>query len=142
MMLQPQEVEIDGKTFVLSKFPATVGREIALKYPTSVIPKLGDYATSEAMMLKLMSYVGVIIEGRDKPLMLSTRALVDNHCGEWETLVKLEWQMLQYNCSFFRDGRASGLSQGLAQILSRLITQMSMGSSAQSSQTEKQAPMS
>lgn len=67
-MLEPIEKEIplpDGgtKTFILSKFPAIAGREIVTQYPTTGAPKIGDYKTNEALMLKLMAYVAVPIEG-------------------------------------------------------------------------------
>ena len=56
-------------------------------------------------MLKLMCFVAVPIEGTT-PIRLMTRELVDNHAGDWETLVKIEKEMMEYNCSFFKEGRA------------------------------------
>lgn len=98
-----------GGLFVLSKFPATVGREILMQYPTSALPKLGDYATNEDMMLKIMSYVAVQIDGRDEPLQLSNRALVDNHIVSTEDLMRLEWAMMNFNFAFFGNGSLSGI---------------------------------
>jgi hypothetical protein len=72
------------------------------------MPKLGDYEVNEATMLKLMAYVGVPVEGKDAPLMLNTRALVDNHIPDWETLARVEIAMMEYNVSFFANGKASG----------------------------------
>lgn len=105
-MLEPKP--LDGTPFILSKFPATVGREIILQYPTSALPKVGDYATNEALMLKIMRYVGVTIEGRDEPLMLTTPQLVDNHVRSTEELLKLEWAMMNHNFAFFSNGDLSG----------------------------------
>jgi hypothetical protein len=113
-MLEPKELE--GTKFVLSKFPATVGREIILQYPTSALPKVGDYGTNEALMMKIMQHVGVTVDGRDDPLMLTTRALIDNHVGSAEDLLKLEWAMMNYNFAFFSNGKLSG-------ILDRVMTQ-------------------
>lgn len=109
-MLQPKEQPItlaDGteKTFILSKFPAVEGREIVTQYPLSALPKLGDYAVNEAIMLKLLSYVGVPMEGNAAPLMLTTKALVNNHVPDFEALMRLEAAMLEYNCSFFGNGK-------------------------------------
>jgi hypothetical protein len=120
-MLEPKPLEngpvSSGRfQFVLSKFPATVGREIIMQYPTSALPKVGDYATNEDLMLKVMSYVGVVIEGRETPLMLSTRALVDNHVKSASDLMRLEWAMMNYNFDFFGNGKLSG-------ILDRVMTQ-------------------
>lgn len=138
-LIQPLEKEIDGKWFILSKFPAIDGREIVAKYPLSGMPKLGDYKVNEETMLKLMSYVAVKIEGSD-PLVLSTRALVNNHMGEkgWETLAKIEWAMMEYNCSFFGNGRASTFLGGIAQKLPSMITSILMDLSQQLSAKSKQ----
>jgi hypothetical protein len=104
MLLQPIEKEINGKKFILSKFPAVAGREIAAIYTDGVLHKSNDYALSESTMLKLMCYVGIPMDN-GQPLKLTTRALVDNHTGDWETLVKIEKEMMEYNCSFFKEGR-------------------------------------
>lgn len=118
-MLEPKELE--GTPYVLSKFPATVGREIILQYPTSALPKVGDYNTNEALMLKIMSYVGVVTEASDVPLMLRTRALIDNHVPDAETLMKLEWAMLNHNFSFFGNGSLSGILDRIASQAVQLI---------------------
>ncbi len=67
-MIEPKTIAIvDGngkeKDFIISKFPAIQGREIIAKYPTSSLPKIGDYAVSEETMLKLMAFVAVDING-------------------------------------------------------------------------------
>jgi hypothetical protein len=113
-MLEPKD--LDGTPFVLSKFPAITGREILLQYPTSAMPKIGDYSTNEALMLKIMSYVGVRVDGKDEPIMLTTRELVDNHVKSTEQLLKLEWAMMNHNFAFFSNGSLSG-------ILDRVATQ-------------------
>lgn len=132
-MIDPKEVEIDGKVYVLTKFPAVAGREIVAKYPLSAIPKLGDYAVNEETMLKLMCYVGVPREGKE-PLMLTTRALVDNHVPSWETLAKIEMAMLERSCSFFANGRGSTFFEAIAQKAQAFLTQTLTASLAQSSQ--------
>jgi hypothetical protein len=104
-LLQPMEKEINGKKFILSKFPAIAGREIAAIYTDGVLNKSNDYSLSEATMLKLMCYVGVPMPN-GVPLPLTTRELVNNHTVDWETLVALEKEMMEYNCSFFKQGRA------------------------------------
>lgn len=114
-MIEPKTVELGSKTYILGKFPATVGREILMQYPTSAMPKIGDYKTNHALMLRIMGYVGVQVEGREEPLMLTTEALVNNHVTNAETLVKLEWAMVQHNFDFFTDGRASSFLESLMQ---------------------------
>lgn len=116
-LIQPKPFVVadqDGveRTYTLSKFPAVDGREIVAKYPLSALPKLGDYKVGEETMLKLMSYVAV--DNGGTPLRLSTRALVNNHVPDFETLAKIEMAMLEYNVSFLRDGRISEYLQGFA----------------------------
>lgn len=119
--------------YILSKFPAVQGREIIAKYPTSALPKIGDYAVSEEIMLKLMSFVAVDINGQQ--IRLTTRALVDNHVNSWEMLAKIEMAMMEKNVSFFRDGTASTFfADAVQNILARII-EISTTSSAPSSPT-------
>ena len=104
-MIDPKEIEVttqrgELKKFIISKFPAFIGREICTQYPMSALPKLGDYRANEEILLKMMGFVAVPIKDGN-PLRLSTRELIDNHVDSWETLAKLELELMQYNCSFF-----------------------------------------
>lgn len=128
-MLEPKELAIElpngsKKTFIISKFPAIAGREIVCKYPMSAMPKIGDYAVNEETMLKLMKYVSVRTDGGD--IQLQTRDLVDNHVPDWETLGKIEVEMMSYNCSFFQNGKISGFLDNIKvtaqQLLSKTLT--------------------
>jgi hypothetical protein len=133
-MIQPKEITIEtqggaSRTFILSKFPAIQGREIIAKYPLSAMPKLGDYAVNEETMLKLMAFVAVPQDG-NPPLALTTRALIDNHCGDWETLAKIEVAMMEYNVSFFGNGKGSTFLEAITlkaqQFLSKTLTDLSV----------------
>jgi hypothetical protein len=139
-MIEPKEVQIvtmagETKTYILSKFSAIAGREIVAKYPLSSLPKLGEYAINEEVMLKLMAFVAVPLSGGEQKL--TTRALVDNHVPDWETLAKLEIAMLEYNTSFFLKGGILKVFDGLETKLRALITQTLTGLSAQSSQAAR-----
>lgn len=140
-MLEPKEIEVtrqDGSIgrFLICKFPAIAGREIIVNYPVANIPKLQEYAASEEVMLKLMAHVRVIPEGGD-PVALTTRALIDNHVRDWETLARIEWQVLEYNCSFFGNGLNSDSLQALSQKAIQFLAQMLTGSLQQSSAAAK-----
>jgi hypothetical protein len=142
MLLQPKPVEIetqDGskKSFVLHKFPALAGREIVSQYPITAIPKIGDYNANEAVMLKLMAYVGVPRD--DGSVMpLNSRALVDNHVPDFEALLRLEAAMIEYNCSFFANGKASGFFELIATKAQQLLSQTLTDFAARSSAPDKQ----
>lgn len=139
--IQPKEITIktqagDERTYIISKMPAIPAREIISQYPITGMPKIGDYKANETIMLKLMSYVAVqTATGQQE---LSTQALVNNHVPDWETLGRLEMAMMEYNCSFFRNGVASTFFEAIAQKLPEQITRILTALSAQSSQTEKQ----
>lgn len=141
-MIEPKEIEIENpdgskSRYILSKFPAIQGREIVAKYPLSAMPKLGDYAVNEETMLKLMAFVGVPRDNGE-PLLLTTRGLVDNHVKSWETLARIEMAMLEYNVSFFANGKGSTFLEAITAkaqaFLSRTLTDLS----GQLSQKEKQ----
>lgn len=139
-MLEPKELELtdsSGKTrvFFISKFPAIAGREIVTKYPLSNIPKIGEYQQSEDIMIKLMSFVEVQVG--DHRHALSTKALIDSHVGDWETLAKVEWAMLEYNCSFFPGGLNSGFFGSFSKTAGEWISRTLIPLLAQSLQAAK-----
>lgn len=124
--LEPKEIKIldmKGKerSYIISKFPAIAGREIIAKYPLSAIPKLSDYEANEAVMLRLMEYVGVTLQ-TGVVQSFSTRILIDNHVPDWETLVKIELEMMRYNTSFFGHGEISTFLKGIIQKLPAWIS--------------------
>ena len=144
-LIQPKEVSFkynDGekdieKKYFISKFPAIAGREIVAKYPLSNLPKLGDYDISVEAMLKLMSYVtAVTTDGSE--VALTTQSLIDNHIPDWEVLIKLEAAMLEYNCSFFGNGKALLSLETLKKQAVKLISKTWTEWSAQSSQKKRQ----
>lgn len=141
-MIEPKEVRIPDqkgveKVFVLSKFPAIQGREIIAKYPLSAMPKLGDYAVNEETMLKLMAFVGVPRDNGE-PLMLTTRGLVDNHVGDWEQLARVEFAMMEYNVSFFANGKGSTFLEAITKKAQAFLSKTLTDLSGQLSQKGKQ----
>lgn len=140
-MLEPKEITLptqkgESRTYIISKFPAVQGREIIAKYPLSAMPKLGDYAVNEETMQKLMGFVAVPRENAE-PLRLSTRALIDNHVPDWETLARIEVAMMEYNVSFFGNGRALTFLEATAQKFQASISKMLTGLSEQLSPRAK-----
>ncbi len=113
------------RKFILSKFPATAGREIVTQYTVTAAPKVGDYKANEVLMLRLMSYVAVVLDDGTK-LQLTTQGLIDNHVLDFETLMRIEWAMMEYNCSFFAKEKLSGFLAALGTHFQGLITQTLM----------------
>lgn len=142
-LLEPKTITVETqkgeqRTYIISKFPAVQGREIIAKYPLSAMPKLGDYAVNEETMLKLMCFVAVNIEGNPEPLALTTRALVDNHLPDWETLARVEVAMMEYNVSFFANGKGSTFLEAITAKAQAFLSKTLMDLSGQSLQKGKQ----
>jgi len=134
-MLEPKQIEVNGRKFIIHKFPAIEGREIICNYPLTSLPKVGEYKANQEIMLKLMKYVSVPIN--DITIALANEALINQHTRDWETLMKLEAAVIEYNCSFFQNGLASTFLSGLAQKVPAWITKTLMDSLEQLSQKEK-----
>lgn len=127
-LLHPQEIDIplpDGgtKKFLISKFPAVIGREIVTQYPMSAIPKIGDYKRNAELLLMLMGHVAVPMPNGNAPLQLTTQGLIDAHVPDFETLMRIEMAMMELNCSFFRAGKASSFFETLGTKVQALIVQ-------------------
>lgn len=126
-ILEPIDKIIDGVTYRLSKFPATNGRKIFSQYPLSALPKLGDYKVNEEIMLELMAHV-FIEASPDQWVNLNSKRLVDQYVKSWETLLKLEKEMLEYNCVGLQNGQISKFLRDSAQKLPQSITKILTGS--------------
>jgi len=113
MFLEPKEIQVDGKRFIISKLPATVAVEIMMRSAGNAIPKAGDFAIIESMMLKTMSYVAIRRPGISD-LVLNSRELIDNHCPDWTTYMKVLEEMRGYNNLFL-------VSENLLTFLERAI---------------------
>ena len=137
-MIEEKKVEIDGKEFVISKLPATVGREILFKYTSAGknILTNGDYSVSEDVMLKLLSYAGVYVDNR--LVEFKTADIINNHVKSAMTLLKLEKEMWSYNFDFFTPDKISTFFTKLNELTEQKTTAMLTGLLDKLSQTAKQ----
>lgn len=141
-LLNPSQIELTDRkgvkrAYILSEIPCTYSREIVALYPTSALPKVGDYGVNEQMMFKLMSYVAVPMPNGVPPLRLVTRDLLHNHVPDLRTLANLEKAMAQYNWDFFLPDDLSSFWGRIKVILSTFIRETLTDSLRQSSQTAK-----
>lgn len=141
-MLKPEEIQIedmDGveKTYTITRIPATYAREIVHQYPTSSLPKLGDYVVNEKMCFKMMTYVYAhTADGRK--IALDSRDKIDNHVNDWEALARLELAMVQHNTSFLKRAANSNFFENLTAKLISLISQTLTTSSGPSKESDLQ----
>ncbi len=136
-LLEPKELEITTqsgavKTFVLSKIPYMAGgREICTQFIPTALPKAGDYKLNEELSLKMFSFIAVRVDGRD--IRLQTRELINNHVPDFQTGLRLEKEMLEYNFGFFDAEKIQKFQQAagakLIQFLTPILTQLQQLSS-------------
>lgn len=131
--LKPKEVEIEDKVaneknmYVISKIPAFEAVSIfdqelpALAMNMLNINNLSRERIKE-LTLNIMQYVAIKKEGRLIPL--STAALIDNHCPSFETVNQLLAQMINYNTSFFKDGKSLNFLKRLEALATEKITEI------------------
>lgn len=127
-LLQPKDFEVvdqNGTTrhYVISKFNAVDGREIVNQSLLSSIPKLGDYAVSQEIMFKVLSFVAVR-HADGKMQRLITRDLIINHIPDWEALDAVEKAIMEYNNAFFLQEKVSAFLSGLSEKVPPLIMQI------------------
>jgi hypothetical protein len=97
-MLEPKEILIHNKKYVITKFPAMQGVEIMRAYYFSTTSK--DLSLSNEVTRKLLAYAGIPRDGGQPPLMLSNDALIENHAQDWSIVLKLQEEVLKYNEGF------------------------------------------
>lgn len=114
-LLQAKTVEINGYKFIISKMPCTVAQEVIFKLPTGLIPLISQFSQSEEMALKMLSYCERVYADGQSNVRLISKALVDNHVPDFDTLIKLENECLQFNFDFFAQGKVLDfLNKGLS----------------------------
>lgn len=120
-LLEPKQIEINGCKFIISKMPCTTAQEVLINLPQGFIPILSDFSRYKQYIYKMLSYCErVYTDGRGN-IALVSEALIDNHVPNFDTLYKLEFECLNYNYDFFKDGRAwTFLNQGVSLVKSNL----------------------
>ena len=131
-LLDPKEVEIGGKTFILSKFSAFDGYEIMIRYlPVHLSNLNGDFDKIKEMVLKVMKYVAVKVDFSNSdgtkgvaPVRLETETLVNNHCSSGKIIMEVTAAMMDYNTVFFGNGKDSTFWEKLESLAEEKITEI------------------
>lgn len=141
LQTETKPFELDGKKYILHKIPAVQGREILALYGASNVSsvfKPENYHNSKEIMLKALSYVGVIPDGSTLEIMLDTEDMVNNHVESTLSLLKLEKAIIQYNFDFLADGEILRYLNIVLKVADKSITKMLTGLSEVLFQVEKQ----
>ncbi len=132
-LLEPKTVEINGCTFIISKMPCTTAQEVIFNMPAGLIPVISNFAKSEEQAFKMLKYCErVYTDGRANVPLIS-KEIINNHVPDFDTLIKLEYECLQYNFDFFKNGSLLNfLNQGvslaksnISEILTDLLDKLS-----------------
>ena len=83
---------------------------------SAAIPKIGDFAVMEEMMIKTMSYASLRRPGL-ADIALNTRELIDNHCKNYKVYLAVLEEVRSYSELF---GVAGNLSTFLKEIIAML----------------------
>lgn len=123
-MLEPKDIELNGKKFTISKFPAFDGYEIMIRYiPVHFANLNGDFNKIKEMVLKVMKYVAVILPDGRK-VRLETEDLINNHLSNGEEIMELVAQIMDYNTSFFKNGKGSTFFGRLENLATQKVTEI------------------
>ena len=121
ILLKPKDVEINGYKFIISQMPCTVAQEVAFKLPPGLIPIMGNFTQAEDMYVKMLSYCErVYDDGRH--IKLINKDIIDNHIPDFQTLLMLEREVIEYNYGFFNTEKLLTL---LNDLLSRVESRAS-----------------
>jgi len=118
MLIKPKLIEItniDGNIlkFNIGRIPAIDGREILVGYPSSLIPKVGEYKENQALMIKLLSFVEGF-NADDEPITLNNYHVINTYVTDTTTLMLLEKEMFAYNFPFLKFEKSKGLLSSMA----------------------------
>lgn len=142
-LIKPLDItisDIDGieRHYRISRFPAVVGLEIIAKVPSNIATFSKQLPNLKELVLQMCKYIAVDVSSNDggtHEIILSTQALIDNHVPDGQTLLRLLFELMRHNTSFF--GRADQsildflmaklavLSPKITPTLTRLLQQLS-----------------
>jgi len=101
-LLEPKEILISGKRFLLSKLPATVGRETLLAYAYTMNSNesgVVDYSKVPLNnSMRLLSYASVAVG--EAWMRLSTEEIINAHLSSINDYMDLEQKMLEHSMVF------------------------------------------
>lgn len=129
-LLEPKKIEIEDKvadkknTFIISKIPAFEAMGLMVQDLPSLVLNInsGNREKIEKFTVEVLNYVAIEKDGQT--IRLSTKALINNHCPSFETISLLLAQMIDYNTSFFRDGRSLNFLKRLEALATAKVTEI------------------
>ena len=108
-LIKPRDItiaDLDGveRHYRISRFPAIAGLEIIAKVPSNIATLSKQLPHLKELVSQMCKYVAIDApteDGGTHEITLSTQALIDNHVPDGETLLRLLFELMRYNTSFF-----------------------------------------
>lgn len=104
-MLEPKEISVGGKRYIIHKFPAWSGVHLVGKIPLALDFQHADEEVRRKIWAEVFSYIAVPMPNGSPALRLTTPDLIDNHVKGWSEMLKLMKEIAEYNEGFLDDGK-------------------------------------
>ena len=90
-------VELEGKKITISKAPATVAYDVALKYRGAM--EKGDYGILQDCMYELLRFCSMDL-GDGRSIKLDNKEIINQHFSDVNTLITLQKKVVEENFGF------------------------------------------
>jgi hypothetical protein len=104
-VLEPKEIDIDGKKYIIHKYPAWQGILLVGKIPQALNFDHPDEEARGKVWAEVFTYVAIPMPKGGTPLFLTNPDLINNHVKGWPQMLKLFKAISEYNDGFLEDGK-------------------------------------
>lgn len=90
-------VELEGKKITISKAPATIAYDVALKYRGAM--EKSDYSVLQDCLYELLRYCELDL-GDGRMVKLDNKEIINQHFSDVNTLIALQKKVVEENFGF------------------------------------------
>lgn len=115
-----------------------VSRDVMFNYPTTLLPKIGNYGENERLFKLLMKYVEVQPEPDKNPdwwIRLDTEESINQNVSA-KGVLELEKEVIDFSTDFFSSGKLTQIGTTLGELARNILTNIVLQSIAELSGTD------
>ena len=115
-----------------------VARDVMFNYPTTLLPKVGNYGENERLFKLLMKYVEVQPEPDKNPdwwIRLDTEESINQNVSA-KGVIQLEKEVIDFSTDFFSSGKLTQIGTTLGELARNILTNIVLQSIAELSGTD------
>lgn len=115
-----------------------VARDVMFNYPTTLLPKVGNYGENERLFKLLMKYVEVQPEPDKNPdwwIRLDTEESINQNVSA-KGVLELEKEVIDFSTDFFSSGKLTQIGTTLGELARNILTNIVLQSIAELSGTD------